>query len=202
MLLRVEMEIMAANKMLERVGQKQLPFAFAYTLTLTAIDAQQEIIRQLPQRFTLRTGWWKPTTPLGFKFRKASKRWLEAEIYTRAYFMRHHEEGGIRRPKEAGSIAIPTTNIRKTKAQRITKANRPPALIRSAKRPAFFLPTRSGPVLFRRVTKRQLKALYTFERQVRIPARLGMQDTANEILRRNLHRNFEKAFIYAIKKAH
>jgi hypothetical protein len=37
--------------------EKQLRFAASLALTNTAKDAQGEVRRQLPQRFTIRTGW-------------------------------------------------------------------------------------------------------------------------------------------------
>ena len=199
-MLSVKMDITAANKMIENVAAKQLPFAFAYTLTLTANDARQEIVRTLPEKFTLRTGWWKPYSYLGFNVRKATKRRLISEIYTRAYFMRWQEEGGIKTP-DGQKIAVPTVNVRRTKSNRIPLGKRPSALLRQSKNPAFFMNTKSGSVLFRRVTK-QLTAMYVMTRQARIKRRLGMHDTASVILKQNLHKNFEKAFAEAIRSAH
>lgn len=200
-MLSVKMDISAADKMIQTVAEKQLPFAFAYTLTLTANDARQEIVRTLPQKFTLRTGWWKPFTYYGFNVRPAKPRWLVAEIYTRAYFMHYHEEGGIKRPAEGKTIAVPTINVRRIKSQRITKSKRPPAMLRQAVRPGFILRTSSGPVLFRRITKRQMSAQYVLTKQARIQPRLAMHDTANRILQQRLYINFDKAFTEAIRTA-
>ncbi|MBU1864267.1 MAG: hypothetical protein KKH94_11430 [Candidatus Omnitrophica bacterium] len=198
--MNVKMDISAASKMLNIMAEKQLPFAFAYALTLTANDAREEIVRQLPQKFTLRSGWWKPYSYMGFNVRPAKKRWLVAEIYTRADFMQLQEEGGVKHPS-GKMIAIPTSNVRTSLTQKITKARRPAVLLRRTTRPGFILPTKSGPVLFRRVTKHQVKALYVLTRQATIRPRLSMQETASQILQQRLYINFDRAFTEAIRTA-
>lgn len=199
-MLQVSMDIKAANKMLRDVGEKQLPFAFSRALTMTANEARDEIVRQLPGKFTLRTGWWKPFSYLGFNVRPAKKKWLVAEIYTRADWMQLQEEGGIKRPT-GKTIAIPTSNIRTSSTQKITRAKKPAALLRRSTRPGFILSTKSGPVLFRRVTKRQVKVMYALAKEGRIQPRLGMHETAFFILQRKLFINFDKAFTEAIRTA-
>lgn len=197
----IKMDITAADKMLQNVAQKQLPFAFAYALTLTANDAREEIVRQLPQRFTLRTGWWKPYSYLGFNVRPAKKKWLVAEIYTRADFMQLQEEGGVKQPQKGKTIAVPTSNIRQSPSQKIIRWKRPRGLLHRRTNPGFIITTRSGPVLFRRVMKKEISAMYILKRQAKIQPRLGMHETAFLILQRKLFVNFDTAFAEAIRTA-
>jgi len=199
--MRIDIEMTAVKKMLENLAVKQLPYTFARALTLTAENARDKIITQLPSRFVLRTSWWKPRTRYGFNIKPAKKNYLAAEIFTRAPWMVLHEEGGIKKPIESRTLAIPTENIRRDIRQKITKSKLPSAIMRATKRPGFILPTRSGPVIFRRTSKRKIKAMYVLEKQVKIQPRLEMRKTCEQILNERIFKNFEYAFREAIKTA-
>ncbi|MBF0171465.1 MAG: hypothetical protein HQK87_10345, partial [Nitrospinae bacterium] len=70
--------------------EKQLRFAAAQALTRTAQDAQEEVKRQLPERFTIRTGW----LARGIRIRPASRNNLKASVLVKDAFMALQETGG------------------------------------------------------------------------------------------------------------
>jgi len=124
---------------------KQTTFALASALTLTAKEIQTETIKTLEGTFTVRNNWNKPSNALGVRVKPATKQKLETWIGTAADFL----EKFIREP--AGSIvlkipqgeflAIPTTNVRRTKRDIIRATQRPQKL--RGKRD-FVLPMKSG----------------------------------------------------------
>jgi len=124
---------------------KQTTFALASSLTLTAKEIQTETITTLEGTFTVRTNWNKPSNALGVRVKPATKQKLETWIGTAADFL----EKFVREP--AGSIvlkipqgeflAIPTTNVRRTKRDIIRATQRPQKL--RGKRD-IVLPMKSG----------------------------------------------------------
>lgn len=199
--MKIDIKMTSVKKMLENLAARQLPYTFARALTMTAQDAQSKIISQLPSQFILRTMWWKPRTRYGFNIRPAKKNYLVAEIFTRAPWMILQEEGGIKKPIESRTLAIPTENVRKDIRRKIAKSKLPSALMNAPKRRAFILPTRSGPVMFRRVSKKKIKAMYVLEKQAQIRPRLKMQETCEQILNEKIFNNFERAFKEALRTA-
>ncbi len=85
--------------------EKNLRFAAAMALTNVARDAQQEIIRQLPERFTIRTGWLKK----GIRFKPADKN--AKDIMSRVVdvdsFMAFQETGGDKTKEGGRDFSIP-----------------------------------------------------------------------------------------------
>ncbi len=117
-----------AIKYMSDLQKNQLPFATAKALTMTAKDVQAEVIKTLPERFTLRTPWYK-TWPYGFLITPAIKTRLEATVYSKAPFMTLQEEGGVKTPR-GRMIAVPTNNIRRTKRDLIKEDQRPAYLLK------------------------------------------------------------------------
>ena len=112
---------------------------------MTAKEIQTETIKTIEGTFTVRTNWNKPSNALGVRVKPATKQQLETWIGTAADFL----EKFVREP--AGSIvlkipqgeflAIPTTNVRRTKRDIIRATQRPQKL--RGKRD-FVLPMKSG----------------------------------------------------------
>lgn len=111
---------------------KQTIFALASGLTLTAKEIQAETIKSIEGSFTVRTNWDKPSNIFGVRIKPATKQKLEAWVGTAAEWL----EKFIREP--AGSIviklprgefiAIPTSNVRRTKRDLIRALQRPQRL--------------------------------------------------------------------------
>lgn len=193
----------------EALEKRELPFAMAKGLTKTVQDVQGKIISTLPGKFTLRTGWWKPNTPYGFRIQKATKATLTAKVYTRAPWMQMQETGGVK--QVAGKrLAIPFTQrsgsrpgvefgVKRTKRDLVMKSQRPQALGSKAftikgKHGGDLLATRTG-----RGKRSVLRILYGLEPKANIKARLHMAETAEQVVASGWRRNFEEAIDYALK---
>lgn len=174
--------------------EKQIPFTTSVAINKTAENIRDEIIKTLPNKFTLRTSWWKPRTRYGFNVKPSNKRYLTAEVYTRAPWMISHEYGEIRRPRGT-AFAVPTENVKRTKKQLISKAQKPRAL-----QYAFIVQSRKGAVLAQRI-RGALRVMYGLEKQAPIKATLGFAATANRVANKLLMRNIEDAVEYAMRTA-
>ncbi len=185
-------------KNLNDIGKRQVPFAAAKALTVTAKDAQAEVLESLPKQFTLRTAWYKPSSPLGFKITPATKTKLQSEIYTRAPFMSLQETGGIKTPK-GDMIAVPTSNVRRSKKDRILKNQRPSYLLHQAKRRGFIM--KQG--IWQRTGRGRgtLKLMYALIPKARINPRLHFYQTCGRIVSKRFKENFNKAFADAMRTA-
>jgi hypothetical protein len=129
---------------------KQFTFALAAALTATAKEAQSVVIADIEGTFTVRTNWDRPSNAMGIKVLPATKDDLSAALVTRADWLQLHESGGDKIP--AGEfIAVPTSNVRRTKRDIIRKSQRPRAL--RADR-TVVLPLKNGEkMIFQRVGK-------------------------------------------------
>lgn len=191
---------------LER-AEKEIQFATAKGLTKSAQDVQAAVIAKLPEQFTLRTGWYKPNTPYGFKIRMATKQDLVAVVYTKAPWMLLQEEGGVKKvsgkrlavPLEYKQGAVPGVayGVRRTKRDLIVKSQKPRNLSNG-----FVIKGKSGDLLAQRTGKGKrsmLRILYALEQQATIKKRLGFEDTARKVLREVWRKNFSDALDYALK---
>jgi len=200
--------IKETNGYLEAVSKNEMPFALAKALTTTAQDVQARIIADLPRRFTLRTKWYQPNTPFGFKIEKATKTSLVAKVYTTAPWMQLQETGGIKRA-QGKRLAVPfeqkTGNrpgvvfgVKRTKRDLIMKSQKPQALGSKA----FVIKGRRGDLLATRTGKGKrsvLRILYGLETQANVPARLRFAETAQEVVDRGWRRTFEEAIAFALR---
>lgn len=183
-------------------NMRQLPFATALALTRTVQDAQAEVRRELPSRFTLRNDW----VAKGIRIERATKQTLEASIFSVDDFMILQEKGGTKTP-QGRSLAVPL-DARTNKRGIITAANRPTAL---RSKPGVFRATIRGlDGLWQRVKlskkrrtlgERTLKLLYVFKPSVPIKARFGFLDTVRKIVTQRFPRQFELALKQAIRTA-
>lgn len=183
----------------EALAKNQLPFATAKALTKTAQDVQAAVIAKLPGQFTLRTQWYKPNTPFGFKVDRATKQNPIARVYTRAPWMQLQETGGVK--AVAGKrLAVPTTQVRRTKRDLIPKNQRPRAIAM-----AFPLQTKRGTTILAvrvgRGRKSILKLMYTLTPKANVPARLHFAETAGQVVDSKWRANFENAIDHALRTA-
>jgi len=192
---------------MEALRKNELPFAMAKALTKTAQDIQSKIIADLPGKFTLRTGWYKPNTPYGFRIQKATKASLTAKVYTKAPWMQLQETGGVK--QVAGKrLAIPFLNrqgsnpgvvfgVKRSKRDLVMKSQKPQVLGNKA----FVLKGKKGDLLATRTGKGKrsiLRILYGLEPKANIKARLHMAETADRVVAQGWRRNFEEAIAYAL----
>ena len=82
---------------------KQIPFATARALTLTAQAAQAELRNTLAEDLTIRNDW----VSKGIRIVPARKSNLRAEVGSRDRFMALQAEGGWKEGKAGGAVAVP-----------------------------------------------------------------------------------------------
>jgi hypothetical protein len=111
--------------------QNQVPYAVSRALNDTADEVQAKILETLPSEFTLRTGWYNPWTPFGFKVKKSTKSDLRAAISTVAPWMTMQETGGTKVAHNGHQyICIPTDNVRPNKSSLVPESMKPAYLLR------------------------------------------------------------------------
>jgi hypothetical protein len=221
----IKIEIKGLNetiKYLDDIAKKQLPFATAKALTMTAQDVQKKMIEVMPERFTVRSGWYR-SGPFAFKIKAATKSNLQAEVYTNAPWMSIQESGGEKMPLAGRKmIAIPTRGSRPNKKQ----------LIPEHLRPAFLLHGQIGHTQSKSKRKRlkwgkmryassafigkvkddrlgiwmtepsgKLKLMYQLESMADVDARLMFKQTAKRIVDEKFNQNFGTAFKETMRSA-
>lgn len=197
--IRIKVDAAAAIKEVRGIKDNQLPFALARALTMTAKDGQGKMIEELPQHFTLRTKWYMPQTPFGFKIKPATKSNFTSEIYSNAPWLTDFEAGATRTP--AGqTFAVPTDVVRRTKRELITKGQRPKALMHKT-RPAFIEAMGNKAGIFYSKTKRgPARLMYALIKKAVIKPRLKFQVTIEKVVTQKFPENFTKAFNEALSK--
>jgi hypothetical protein len=203
----IKVDMKPVQEMIAKAG-REMPFAIAKGLTKTAQDVQSKVIEGLPNRFTLRTGWYKPNTPYGFKIEKATKQNMTAKVFTSAPFMQMQEEGGTKRLPSGKRIAVPfleqqgrrpgvVYGVKRTKRDLIMKSQKPRNLAK-----AFTLKGRHGDLLAMRQGRGKrsvLRIMYALEQVAQIKKRLGFAETARMVINAVWRRNLEEAIDYALK---
>lgn len=111
---------------------KQTTFALASSLTMVAKEAQTAVRDAIEGNFTIRTNWDK-AGPYAVKVQPATKQNLAAVVGTAADWLKkfmREDAGGvvINSPTHGHFLAVPTTNVRRTKRQIIKAMERPRAL--------------------------------------------------------------------------
>ncbi len=158
--------------------ERQTTFALASTLTLTAKEIQTETIKALDKdqggAFQIRTNWARPSNIYGVRVKPATKQKLESWVGTAADWLQkfiEKPEGSIVLKLPQGDfIAIPTSNVRRTKRDIIRATQRPRAL--KGKRDVL-VPMKSGKgfLLFQergRGASAKMVLLYLLVRSARI----------------------------------
>ena len=141
---------------------------------------------------TLRTAWWKPGNQFGFNMKKATADRLVAEIYTRAPWMQLQESGGTKSPK-GRHLAIPTTNVRRTKRDLISKPQRPQALGSKA----FHIKTKAGAEMLAmrigRGKNKGLRFMYVLSKQASVKPLLHFHEQISKFVMANANGYMIKA---------
>jgi hypothetical protein len=133
---------------------KQTTFGLATTLTEVAVRARRGSIAAIEKNFTIRTNW-DTSGPFQVKIKPATKQSLTATMGTAAdwlgKFLRGEPGGIVVNLPQGKFLAVPTTNVRRSKRDVIRNGQRPRDFM--GKRDVL-LPMRSGKgfVLFQRVS--------------------------------------------------
>lgn len=185
---------------------KQTIFALAAALTATAKLGQTAVLKAMDAAqggaFTIRTGW---TTrgPYAVKIRPATKTNLNAWVGTAAdwleKFIREPAGSTVLKLPQGEFIAIPTSNVRRTKRDLIRAAQRPRAL--KGKRD-YLIPLRHGRgwVLMQKQGRgKQARGVPLY---VLVPkAKIKERDVLFGPTRRAFEKNFSKLFNAQLERA-
>jgi len=179
--MRYEIQVDASPVIQSLAGlEGQMRFATSKALNDTANDAQKAIQDSLASRFTLRRpDFMKRTIKRDRGTDFATKEKLEAivRVDPQRDLLAKFEDGGVKTPTNGRAIAIPTENVRRTKAQIIARTQRPRALVAAGKAYSaggrLLLKLKQGAQAVSRVA-------YIFARTVRIEKRLHFVETANQ----------------------
>lgn len=199
--MKVEHNLREFLRGLNDVEQQQVPFAGALALTRTAAAIQGRVRGELPKRFILRNSW----VSKGIRTTKATKRHLEATVYSRDEFMLQHERGGTKTPRSGAHLTIPR-GIRSGDREIVRRNKRPNAL---RGKPDVFKATIRGRLgLWQRVGpkkrgkyRRGIKLLYVFKPAVPLRPRFGFVATGEVVAARQWPTQFRDAFEYAMRTA-
>ena len=208
-MIRVDMKgLKESERYYEALSKRELPFALAKGLTTTGQSVQKKVVTDLPGKFTLRTGWYKPNTPFGIKVQMATKANLTVKVYTKAPWMQLQETGGIKQisgkrlaiplVKRSGSRPGVQFGVKRTKKDLVMKSQKPQALGNKA----FIIKGKKGDLLAARTGKGKrsiLSILYGLEPRANIKARFKFEETARQVVNLEWRRNFEEAIAYALK---
>lgn len=177
----------------------QLNYATAVALTKTAKDAQAQVLKELPNNFTLRGNWFNPSNKFGVKIKAATKQSLEAQVSTAASWLTEHELGREKFPFR-NFLAVPTTNVRRNKKQIIQRMQRPRNLKNS-----YVIATKSGNSLLLqkkgRGKNKQNVVMYVLIPKAKIKKQSTFYAPVEQTIRKNLAKNFHESMEKALKTA-
>ena len=183
--LNLSADITGASHFLSQLREQRAAKAIARALNSVALESRDAVRQEMPHRFTLRRPW--VLRGIGVEFARSSS--LQAAVFSRDAFMRDQEEGGKRSGARSQIIAV--GRMAAIKKQRVlAKSQQPQALM--AKKNVFY---HEG-TLFERRGKKHIEALFLFRKQIKIPARFGMEQT----VRSTALRLFESVFNSALQR--
>lgn len=156
-----------AGDELANIAKKQIPFAVAKTLTNVAQKSQDEVRKNIREKFFIRkkSGGFESS----IRIKPATKTNLTAEVYTMAAFAALQQTGGIKKSKD-GRLAIPSyQSINQVKKR--TDSNSPSTYLAGD---AFKMKTKSGQEVIASRKGKELKILYFLRKSADIDKRLDM----------------------------
>lgn len=196
--LDLQVNTIGVLKFLETVHKKQVPYATSSALNATIFEVRKEIVgRTWEAAFEARNKRFPNTL---FRVRKATKRRFSVTLYDRLgrASLDLHAKGAVKRPK-AGSLAIPTGNIKRTASGKISKARRPQGL-----RNSFVADLRGrGRAVWQRYGRdgSKLRLMYDLERSAQISKRFMFYEDAEKVALRQYPRQWDKSFMRAVRTA-
>ena len=193
------------DRSLDKLGNKQLPFAFSKTLndTMKAV-AKYTVARTYPRAFDVRNkGFFKAAMFTGDAVRWATKTKLRASARDRfdRGNLQLHATGGTKQAR-SGSMAIPSRYTKATRGARGVRKNlRPRAVVDT---PKGFI-DRDGPrdAIYQRYGRggKQVRLLYVLQPSAKIRKRFRFYEDAERITRQVSPKLFKRNFAHAVKTA-
>ncbi len=163
---------------------QQLNYGASVGLNNLATHMRDSELAGAKNSLTLRGRWYEPRSRFGFNVKFAKKNDLNSYVYTRADWLVLHAEGGTKTAR--GRIAIPTAEVKRSKRDIITRANRP----RNVKG-SFLIHTSKGDaiaVLKGKGKRSRLVILYWLEKQAKIKKVYDFYEIGRKVYDRNAQR--------------
>ena len=179
---------------LNNIQRRQIPYATSRALNDTAIHAQEAVVSRIERIFNNRKKWWLKQQPTGIKVEFSRKNALTAAVYTNAYFTPLQETGGIKKPKTARKLAVPTGKVPK----KYYKAGGAREML-EANRKVFSTP--KG--IYRRRGKKRypIEPLFTYTPTANVKPRLEFSETIERTVNRLFAVNFQNRLDQALANA-
>jgi hypothetical protein len=149
------------------IAKKQIPFAVAKTLTTIAQKSQEEVRKNIREKFFIRkkSGGFESS----IRIKPATKTNLTAEVYTMAAFAALQQTGGVKKAKD-GRLAIPSYHsINQVKKR--SNSSSPSSYLAGD---AFKIKTKSGQEVIAQRKDGELKILYFLRKNAEVEKRLDM----------------------------
>ena len=156
-----------ASDELAAIASKHIPFAVAKTLTQIAQQSQQEVRKNIREKFFIRkkSGGFESS----IRIKPATKTKLTAEVYTMAAFAALQQTGGVKKAKD-GRLAIPSyQSINQVKKR--SDSNSPSSYLAGD---AFKIKTKSGAEAIAQRKGKEFKILFFLRKSAGIDKRLDM----------------------------
>jgi hypothetical protein len=182
MRIRVHSDVARFTAGMDDAANRQIPFALARALTLTAKDAQDDVRAGLAAKFTLRNTW----VSRGIRITPATKANPVAIVGSLEPFMAKQETGGDKKARGGHRLTPP-----KVKSTSVTPKSRRATAVRNKPR-VFVNMTKTGPAILYRVTEERdsVIVLYWLNRGVKVKPRFGFKGTTEKTIRDRFGANF------------
>lgn len=182
---------------LQSLGAQRIPNYNARAINETAADAQKAMIAETQSKLTVRGTWFKTGTRFGYNRQAASKNNLEARVFTRAPWM-FQQETQTTKAAKGSALAVPMPAVRagRTDPKKIRKSLLPSKMGDKL----FKIQTKRGPVLFQRMKRAGLRAMWALERIIRYPRRVHVVDAARKAVQIHAPSVFERQIANAIRE--
>lgn len=187
---------------LDEAGRKQIPYAIKLALDMTAFNAREELIADLPNVFTIRRPW----TEKGMRVEKATKANLEAAVGSTRPYMKTQATGGLKFGRSK-SLSIPM-GTRPQKTVDVKRSAWPAAMM---KKKRFFIgPTEGGAMavwqrpkgMGRRLGPMQPpKLMWLFKRRIALRHVWPLVDTVRKVAMKKWRENATSALKRALETA-
>jgi len=168
---------------LKELGAKRIPNYVARAINETAAEAQKAMIQETTSNLTVRGSWFKTGTKYGYNRAPATKDKLEARVFTRAPWMVQQETQLFKTAHKSMFMAVPMPAVRagRSDPKKIPKRLLPATM--GAK--LIKIETSRGPVLYQRLKRAGLRAMWALERIVHFPRRVHVVDAAVKAVKRH-----------------
>jgi hypothetical protein len=178
---------------LDDVAKKQVPFAASKAINATLLDARKSVIKHLQATQRSKRSWWN-NRETGLLRTFANKKNLIGSLFTKIYWAKLQEEGGIKTPRHK-VLAIPTERTPNSRR----RAGGAKTMLAGQK--VFSI----AKGIFRRVggkKSRRVELLFSYEPKAVIDKpMLKLREISGKVARRKFWGHFADEFKKAMKTA-